>query len=135
MKMSETVLDSKYLKGPDVAKQKLVTIKDVFPIKMGLPGEPEQEKAVVQFDELGKGLVLNKTNARFLSDAFGDDTESWIGEQIVLFKDRASYMGKVHEVVRVRLPVKKDTAPAESVPPPSAGAPITTEDTDSEIPF
>src|SRR5438067_6263342 len=79
MRMSDTVLKSKYKTCADLGgKSILRTIKDLFEVDMDLPGEQER-KVVVFFDDDPQGLVLNKTNARALVEAFGDDTEGWIG--------------------------------------------------------
>ena len=128
MKMSETVLKSKYIKALDLGgKPVLYTIKLVTPVTMGLPGEQE-EKIVVYFEEETRGLVLNKTNAVTLVDLFGDDSDAWAGEQVVLFGDRAAYMGKTHDVIRIRKP---KAASGGAAPPP----PPTQEALADEVPF
>ena len=38
------------------------------------------------FEGKPKGLVLNKTNANTISDAYGDETEHWEGKEIVLYE-------------------------------------------------
>ena len=115
MRMSDTVLKSKYKTCADLGgKSILRTIKDLFEVDMDLPGEQER-KVVVFFDDDPQGLVLNKTNARALVEAFGDDTEGWIGEEVVLYPDRASYMGKIHDVVRVRKPKNQRTVQVPAI--------------------
>jgi hypothetical protein len=130
MKMSETVLKTNYMKHDALGgKPKAYTINDVRQVPMGQPGEQEL-KAVVYLDQDTRGLVLNKTNAGVLVDNFGDDTEAWIGEVVVLYPDRASFGGKVYDVIRVRMP--KKTEPAASTEP---AAPTPGDDMSDEIPF
>jgi hypothetical protein len=122
MKISEQ-FPSKYLKHGDLGgKPKKVTISEVLPITMGLPGEQEQ-KVVVFFEEEKRGLPLNKTNAGVLADTLGDDTDLWPGQEVVLYPDKASYMGKVHDVIRIRIPrAPSGTAePSTATSPPVAG--------------
>lgn len=58
---------------------------------------------------------------------FGDDTEEWIGEPVVLFKDRATYRGDVFDTVRLRGARKSDL---KNKVTPASAAP-----TDDEIPL
>jgi hypothetical protein len=37
---------------------------------------------------------LNKTSAKTLASAFGDDTEDWRGREIVLFEAMVDFQGK-----------------------------------------
>ena len=46
----------------------------------------EGNKAVLFFNGRQKGLVLNKTNAGVLSDAFGSETDNWTSQAIVRIK-------------------------------------------------
>ena len=45
---------------------------------------PENTRAVLYFEGREKRLVLNGTNAETLCDAFGDDSDRWIGREISL---------------------------------------------------
>jgi len=68
-------------------------------------------KYVMLFDGVEKGLVINKTNAKKLADAYGKQPSKWIGQIVQLYSEDTSY-GKG---VRVR-PLRKPTAPAEPDP-------------------
>lgn len=61
-------------------------------------------KLFIMFDELDKGLVLNKTNADMIGDLYGKDTDGWIGQQIMLFTAPVDYQGKKVQAIRVRAP-------------------------------
>jgi hypothetical protein len=59
-------------------------------------------KFVVSFEGVEKGLVVNKTNAKKLADAYGKRREQWIGQLVQLYSEDTSF-GKG---VRVR-PLRK----------------------------
>jgi hypothetical protein len=61
-----------------------------------------KRKYVVWFDGVEKGLVLNKTNATKLADAYGKEPSRWIGQIVQLYTEDTPY-GKG---VRVR-PLRK----------------------------
>lgn len=61
-------------------------------------------KLMVQFHELDKSLVLNKTNADMIGDLYGKDTDGWFGKQIMLFTAPVDYQGKKVQAIRVRGP-------------------------------
>ena len=82
-------------------------------------GDEKEDKYVVYFRELKKGLVLNKTNGSYLAKTWGDDTVVWIGKRIILFKDCVSMRGQVVDCVRVR----KAPAPAQTQEPQALSRP------------
>lgn len=47
------------------------------------------QKVVCYFSELDSGLVLNKTNAETISSYLGDDTSTWTGKPVVLYRDES----------------------------------------------
>ncbi len=119
MKISETY-PSKYLKAFDLAGQdRAVKIRACVQEELG-QGAEKEVKPVLYFDGGQKGLVLNKTNATAIAEDYGDDTEAWIGRDIVLFVREVDYKGKLTPSIRVRV----QKAPQAVVPPrPAPGAP------------
>lgn len=76
----ETAFPSKWLKATDIKGKRVpVTIKDTVMEEVG-----DGEKPVLYFRGKDKGMVLNKTNAHILREAFGRETEEWAGQKIVL---------------------------------------------------
>lgn len=109
---------SKYLKADaDVDEDGSVfTIKNVKVENVGQGAKAEQ-KPVVYFEEVDKGLVLNKTNANFIVSILGDDdTDAWKGQQIKLIATDVEYAGDLVRGIRVRRVGKKN----EKVATPSA---------------
>lgn len=122
--------NSDYLTKADCDPAILVTIAGATIEKLG-----DDEKIIIHFNELEKGLATNKINLK-LMEAFykSSDTDDWVGKKIVLWDDvSVMYAGKVVGGIRVRLPVQQPVAPAVPVAPvPAAPA---ADFIDSDVPF
>jgi hypothetical protein len=91
---------SNYVKAVDLkGKEALVTIRAVIVEKVG-----DDIRPVVYFNGTEKGLVCNKTNAYAIGTAYGENTDFWIGKQIILFPAYTDYQGKQVLALRVRIP-------------------------------
>jgi len=101
MRSINTLKNSTFLTRGDVAPPVAVTISHVADEKVGTD---EEQKPVLYFRELGKGLVLNWTNAQCIAELLGtEDMDLWGGGKIVLFDDpRVEYAGKRCGGIRVR---------------------------------
>jgi hypothetical protein len=96
------VYKSSYLRAADVEEPLTVTIKSASIEELG---EDKDEKIVVLFEELDRGLVLNRTNADYLSMICNsDDTEDWPGTRVGLFVQPVSFKGKLVDSIRVTKP-------------------------------
>jgi hypothetical protein len=106
MKISEE-FPSKYLKAADLQGREVrVTIANVEREKMG-----DDTKPVAYFKGKEKGVVLNKTNSNMIADAYGDDTEDWFGQDVILLSVMTDYAGKMTPAIRVRIPTARDNRP------------------------
>ena len=98
----------------------------------------DNKKLILYFEGKDRGLVLNKTNANNIANAYGDDTDDWIGKQIVLFEAMVDFQGRTVPAIRVRMPQIKDK-PKQAVRPASADMqdrrPVPPDDMNDEIPF
>src|SRR5262249_24191143 len=67
-------------------------------------GLEQAEKFVLQFRELKKPFVLNKTNGKVLAKLFGtDEMDQWSGRRVSLYvKDDVEFQGEVVSAIRVR---------------------------------
>ena len=130
MRMSEE-FPSKYLKADDLMGREVrVTIARVEREKMG-----DDFKPVVYFNDKKKGVVLNKTNAFTIANAYGDESTDWFGNDIILFSVMTEYGGKTTPAIRVRLPVARDNAkPTPRREDPITSGPVHAMPSD-EIPF
>lgn len=124
---------SKYLKASDLNGGKvLVTIKDCIVETLG-----EDRRPVLYFSGKEKGVVLNKTNATNISDAYGPDTEDWTGRKVVLYVADVDFQGRSMEAIRIRKPRDNElnggseAAKEATVPPRFEGAAIG----DDDVPF
>ena len=68
-------------------------------------------RLVLKFKGKEKGLVLNKTNAMKIADAYGDDPDNWAGKEIIIYPDKTDYQGKMVDCLRVRIPASLEDAP------------------------
>lgn len=113
--------DSKFLKKEDAGDGILVTINGVEKRDVGTESEPEQKWALLLAE--CKPLVLNSTNMALLEKALGsDDSDDWIGKQVVLFNDEnVSFGGKLTGGVRI------DVARTKRHHTKMEGAPVNTK--------
>lgn len=100
------MLESKFLRKEDFDIPKLLTVAGVVQENVAMAGAEPEMKWCLQFQETEKPLVLNSTNIQLCAKAFGsDDTDEWIGRQIVLYHEpHVSYGGKLVGGIRVRAP-------------------------------
>ena len=122
-KVSEMIV-SKFLRKEDFDEDRVLTIKGVKLEDVGNQGE---QRWVVHFREVDKGMVLNITSIRVLEGAYGDDSDGWIGKRVMVYVDpNVSFQGRVVGGLRLRAP-KQRAAP----PPPAAVA----DEFSDDIPF
>ncbi len=92
-----------FLKAADVVKPMQLTITSV-----DVEEFEDKKKLLVSFEETDKKLVLNKINmTRICRLAGSQDTDTWAGTQVTLYKDTVEYDGQDVPCIRVK---KKDEA-------------------------
>lgn len=94
---------STYLKAADLREQQVKVIID----RVELDEIGGEHKPILYFQGKEKGLVLNKTNANVLAQAYGDETESWAGGEVVLFPTMVDFQGRSVEAIRVKVPPRR----------------------------
>ena len=67
-------------------------------------------KPVLYFQNEEKGFVVNKTNWEIIASHYGEDSDDWLGKEIILTPSTALFGGKTVPSIRVRVPLKQ--APA-----------------------
>ena len=121
MKIS-AAFDSKYLRAVDLGEREIqLTMSTINMEPVDSSGE---KKPVLYFTKGKKGLVLNKTNATRIAKAYGDDTEQWPDNDIILFSAEVDFKGEMVEAIRVKIPK-----------PVKAAAEKKSGELDDEIPF
>lgn len=122
------MIQSKFLRKEDFEEDRVMTIKNVKLEDM--PGDDGQQKWVLYFREEAKGMALNVTTIRVLEQAFGDDSDQWIGNKVKVYVDpNVSFGGRVVGGLRLRTPKQ-----GPKTPPPQP-APATDDGFDDDIPF
>lgn len=99
---------SKYLKATELDEDLIVTMTAVRKEMIG-QGDDQEEKPILYFNETDKGLVLNKTNARTITDLYGPETHKWAGKKVALFATEVDFGGKQTLAIRVRMKAPKDS--------------------------
>jgi len=111
MKVSEE-FPSQYLKASDLGGREVrVTMARVEREKIGT-----DTKLILYFKGKEKGLVLNKTNAFAIGDAYGEDTEDWYDQPLIMFSIKTEYQGKIVDGLRCRVPTARDNKPPKADP-------------------
>jgi hypothetical protein len=117
MKMRE-MFPSNWLKGEELKGKGFVKVVIAGGSMEEMPDGGQ--KPVLRFQGASKGLVLNKTNGDEIAEAYGEDTDDWIGKSILLYFDpKVSYAGKRTGGIRVRIPTPKrapEPEPEEPMP-------------------
>jgi|SRR5215468_584089 len=123
---------SNYLRAADLNGQDVTVVVD----KITVEDIGDDTKPVVYFRGKKKGLVLNKTNASNIAIAYGDDTEDWVGQEIILYPTLVDFQGRSVEAIRVKLSRKKRSRPPTQNNELHDDQPTRQEgDMDDEIPF
>jgi hypothetical protein len=115
---SEMLPPSKYISKADVGDREFtVTIAGVQNEQVG--PRPDDTKWCIYFREAQKGMTLNAGSIRALEAVFGQDSDQWIGQQVVLWVDWSVKFGS-QTVGGLRLRPVRAAAPAAAGPGPGA---------------
>lgn len=132
---SRTMHPGKYLKASDFETAQLWSIADLRqePIQNQQTGKADN-KWILYFNEDDRGLVLNVTNRLALEDYLGFETDEWADKQVVVYRDKVSFGGKMVDAIRLREPRKAKAAAVKPKPAPPQESPAA-DMGDDEIPF
>ena len=101
---------SNYLKAADL-NNRTIKVK-IDKVVFEEVGQNKDQKPVMYFADVKKGLVLNKTNATTIGAVHGQEFEGWTGKEIELFSMMVPYQGQNVAAIRVRAV----TEPGEAIP-------------------
>lgn len=132
MPLVKDMIQSKFLRKEDFDEDRVLTIKGLRLEDMPSDQSREpQQKWVLYFREEPKGMALSVTTIRVLEQAYGSDSDHWVGNKVMVYVDpNVSFGGKIVGGLRLRTP-KVRTAPkpaAAAVAPrfdPMTGQPLT----------
>lgn len=106
---------NQYLAASDVKRPFTTTIETVEMVDFARQGERKKMKAVLTLKGVKKPLVVNKTNALSLSEAYGKDFDDWIDKRIKVQSERTQFGGK--PVMGLRYyPINNEDAAALKAP-------------------
>lgn len=131
MPLLKDLYPSRYLKADDIDEQGGEVRAVISKIKMEEMQDPErgkEDKPILYFLRMEKGVVLNKTNALTIGAAYGPDTDGWIGKEVLLVTEMVTAFGETKPAIRVRVPRKQ----AAFTPKEPTAAPLPA---DSDTPF
>ncbi len=140
MPTMKDMFPSKWLAAKDIEDDEVVKIRGLTQEKVGMDGD---QKWVLWFHGIEKGLVLNKTNSKTISGLLGEDTDDWEDREITLFSTEVDFQGETVDAIRVRRKLPKPSAArtmaTEDGPAPAPAkrkVPIVTQaEADEDVPF
>ena len=131
-----TAFPSESLKAADLQGRNILVVID----RVEMRDIGDDHKPVLFFQGKEKGVVLNKTNSNNVSVAYGDETDEWVGKEVVLFEAIVDFQGRSVPAIRIRPPAAKDR-PKPALKVASASAQTQAQpsenpaDPDDSIPF
>lgn len=113
MKKAEA-FPSRFISSGDITDPVMVTIESL--VKEEITGEKGPEEVIVMyFRDKKKGFILKPTNWNTIEAVYGDDSDLWLGKQIILYFDPNITFGRKRTGgIRVRMPEAADG----QAPPP-----------------
>ncbi len=100
MKTVSELFPSRFLKAPDL-KGRTVKVK-IKKVVVEEIGQDKDEKPVIYFEGVERGLVMNKTNGVSIAEIHGDPIDGWTGKEIEIFSMMVPYQGQNVAAIRVR---------------------------------
>ena len=120
MKVTEA-FPSKYLSSEDLQGREIRLV--IARVDMEEVGRDREKKPILYFTKAKKGMVLNKTNAKMISAAYGDETDQWEDREIIIFSMKVQFGDEIVDGIRVRIP-KATAAPKKPAPAPAQEDPM-----------
>jgi hypothetical protein len=97
---------NRFVKAEDLEKDVPCFIEQVQLEDVYNPGTHENATHPILYVKGGKkGVLLNKTNARTISDEYGDETDTWKGKAIVLYSCEVSTPTGPQPAIRIKIPI------------------------------
>lgn len=120
MALVKDMIQSKYLAKADFEDEQVCTIKGVKQENLAKDDQQPEFRWVLYFRDapVPKGMVMNITTIRVLEQAFGGDTDQWVGNKVVVYIDpNVSFGGKVVGGLRLRIAKQAKAAPKPAQEP------------------
>ena len=75
----KSMFPSKFVAAQDLCGQAVNVV--MAGIKVEKVGSDDEQRPVVYFQGMTKGMVLNRTNARRIEQLYGSETDAWLNEE------------------------------------------------------
>lgn len=99
----EDFFPSKYVASSDLKGQDVPVVISHWRHEEVGDGSDKQMRLILYFRGMGKGMVVNKTNAKTIVLQHGPDVDQWIGRTIVLYSTMVQCKGgEIKPGIRVR---------------------------------
>lgn len=92
---------SKYITAEDLGGE-VVPLKIKSITQEEMPNGDGEMRPVVYFDGVQKGMVLNKTNAKRIASMYGEDTDNWVSQEILIYPSETDLRGETVPCIRVK---------------------------------
>jgi len=90
--------DDRFLKAPDLQGRKVSVRIESFTVE----NFKEKKQIVLKFFGAKKVLGLNKINTKMIASMHGDETDNWIGKEVLLFPSKTqNQQGQIVDCVRI----------------------------------
>jgi len=96
---------SKFLQSADAKAKQIIATISSLEVELVGQGQDQKKKPVLYLEDQ-KPMVLNRTNAETLEDAFGD-SDDWPGHKIKIYCVKTQYAGKTVDGLRIEPIVAK----------------------------
>jgi hypothetical protein len=113
----KTMFPSRFVAAQDLCGQAVTVV--MVGIKVEKVGSDDEQRPVLYFQGMSKGMVVNRTNARRIEQLYGSETDAWIGRPITIYPSETDFAGETVPCIRVK-------AEAPLVPAPPAAPAVTT---------
>lgn len=90
---------SKFLKAADLHDRQHTVVMDH--VELHDVGD-DGTKPVLFFRNRTKGLVLNKTNSNNIALVYGDETDDWTGQDLMIYPTMVDFQGRSTPAIRVK---------------------------------
>ena len=134
--LMSTAFTSKYLKAADIpiGTTVRVTVESVTMENVGDDADIALDKPVLRFTNKRRAMILNRTNSDTIVGKYGDDSDRWVGRELVLYVGETDFKGRRVPALRVKVP-DDQAAPAPTTPAPPAQPVAAAAGGDGDIPF
>ena len=95
--------DYRFLSGEELDDKEITVKISKITTEEAFNGKEKENVPVLHFEGKDKGVVLNKTNAKVISQVLGSPfIEEWIGKEITLYATEVQAFGQTVPAIRVK---------------------------------